>query len=161
MINRVDRMIEIRTIRSVQEIMDEIRYKKEKKESIVVTPDSIHYSNFQIQNDVVIINRNPHLFLPFRGIGQITLKLIKDNNDTLIRCKVDAFKFESKIWLAILGFVLFLIFLPFILLGNYMVLLFLLMGYAIIFLLINLSIKFNTRQLKESLNYILTDLRLT
>lgn len=154
-------MIEIRTNRSVQEIMDEIRNKKEKKVSIYITPDSIHYSKFQIQNDVVIINRNPHLFLPFRGIGQITLKLIKDNHDTLIRCTIDAFKLESIIWLAILGFVFFLICLPFILLGNYMILLFLLMGYATIFLLIKLSIKFNTRRLKESLEHILKDLRLT
>jgi hypothetical protein len=160
MLNRLNKVIEIRTTRSAQNILEEIKIKKDNKESIILTPDSIKYSKFNIENNKILIKRNPHFFLPFRGIGEITMDFTEINDQTIIKCKIDTFKTEYLIWMAILGFIFLLMALPFILFGDYIVLPILLVGFCIILIWNYFWIRFNRNQLEDTLKYILTDLKL-
>ncbi len=91
MLDRFKRTYEIQTAETVNAILHSIeeRAERQNKHKLLFASEPVNYKNLSIFDHSIEIDRNPTLFNPFRGTGNITFNLIPNPLGTTIKCSIN------------------------------------------------------------------------
>jgi hypothetical protein len=162
MLNKLIKVFEVQTTKSVDEILtgisDKVDYQRANKNFLI--QDEIKYRSFKIDGNKIEIERYTSLFSPFRGSGEITFELNTQDYGTQIICTVDPIKLGIYVSIGMIVFVLLAMIIPIWIIGNYWSIL-----YILAFGLIPIGLSYqwgiyNRNQLEDLSRQILNDLKL-
>lgn len=90
-LDRFKKGFEICTPKSVDEIINDIQYRtqRQKENKLTLVYEPVRYKRLRINNNQIIIERQPGLFNPFAGFGSIIFDLESTNDGTKIKCSID------------------------------------------------------------------------
>jgi hypothetical protein len=162
MFNKLIKIFEVQTTKSVDEILtrisEKVDYQRANKNFLI--PDEIKYRSFKIDGNKIVIERCTSPFNPFRGSGEIIFELKPKDYGTQIICIVDPIKLGIYVSIGMILFVLLAMIIPIWIIGNNWSIL-----YILAFGLIPIGLSYlwgvyNRNQLEDYSRQILNDLKL-